>query len=70
MEEGTSGHRLLLDRQDPDHRDGRTLGGLNWGRGSVSVGLTILIVGLVGYLSVTRLDVDDEAELRRVGIRA
>jgi uncharacterized membrane-anchored protein len=48
----------------------RTLGGLNWGRGSVSVGLTLLIVGLVGYLSVTRLDVDDEAELRRVGIRA
>jgi uncharacterized membrane-anchored protein len=48
----------------------RTLGGLNWGRGSVSVGLTLLIVGLVGYLSVTRLDVDDEVELRRVGIRA
>jgi hypothetical protein len=40
------------------------LGGLNWGRGTVSVSLTILIVGFVAYLSVTRLDVSREPALR------
>jgi len=34
-----------------------TLGGLDWGRGDVSIGLTIPIVVLVAVLSVTRLDV-------------
>jgi uncharacterized membrane-anchored protein len=39
------------------------LGGLDWGRGNVSLGLTIPIVMLVGYLVRTRLDVqaDDAA---------
>jgi uncharacterized membrane-anchored protein len=35
------------------------VGGLGWGDGRVSFGLTILIVGLVAYLSVSRADVDD-----------
>jgi len=43
------------------------LGGLNWGRGTGSVSLTVLIVVLVGYLSVTRLDVEEERERQPVG---
>jgi len=35
------------------------LGGLNWGRGTVSVGLTILIVILVGYVTLSHVDVED-----------
>jgi uncharacterized membrane-anchored protein len=42
------------------------LSGLNWGRGTVSVSLTVLIVGLVGYLSVTRVDVEEERERQPV----
>jgi uncharacterized membrane-anchored protein len=34
-----------------------SLGGLAWGDGRVSTALTILIVGFVGYLTVTRRDV-------------
>lgn len=34
----------------------RSIGGLDFGRGTVSVTLTLLIVGFVGYVSVTRLD--------------
>ncbi|HXQ58488.1 MAG TPA: hypothetical protein VN799_00270 [Acidimicrobiales bacterium] len=37
------------------------LGGLNMGRATVSAILTVLIVALVGYLTVTRLDVADAA---------
>jgi uncharacterized membrane-anchored protein len=33
------------------------LGGLDWGRGDVSIGLTIPIVALVGYLAWSRVDV-------------
>ena len=33
------------------------LGGLNWGRGTVSVLLTILIVGFVASLSGSRVDI-------------
>jgi uncharacterized membrane-anchored protein len=40
----------------------RNLGGLNLGRGTVSVSLTILIVGFVGYLAVTRVDVESEKD--------
>jgi uncharacterized membrane-anchored protein len=36
------------------------LGGLNWGRGTVSVGLTVVIVALVAYISVTRVDIKQE----------
>jgi uncharacterized membrane-anchored protein len=36
----------------------KNLGGLNYGRGTVSIALTIAIVLLVGYLSVTRIDVE------------
>ena len=38
----------------------RALGGLNWGRGTVAVTLTVVIVGFVGYLSVTRIDIDEK----------
>jgi uncharacterized membrane-anchored protein len=37
-----------------------TLGGLAWGRGDVSIGLTVPIVLLVAFLAVTRLDVQAE----------
>ena len=39
----------------------RSLGGLDLGRGTVSVGLAVAIVALVAYLSVTRADVEPEA---------
>ncbi len=35
------------------------VGGLGWGDGRVSFGLTILIVGVVAYLTVSRRDIDD-----------
>jgi uncharacterized membrane-anchored protein len=38
------------------------LGGLNWGRGTVSVCLTIIIVAFVAYLSVSRVDVGETTE--------
>jgi len=38
----------------------RALGGLDWGRGDVSIGLTVPIVILVAVLAVTRLDVQAE----------
>jgi uncharacterized membrane-anchored protein len=38
----------------------RSVGGLNLGDGPVSFVLAILIIGCVGYLTVTRLDVKDE----------
>lgn len=41
-----------------------SLGGLDLGRGNVSIGLTMLIVGFVGYLSATRLDVNDSPDPR------
>jgi uncharacterized membrane-anchored protein len=43
------------------------LGGLNWGRGTVSVSLTVLIVVLVGHLSVTRLDVEGGRQRQTAG---
>jgi hypothetical protein len=39
------------------------LGGLNFGRGTVSVGLTLVIVCLVAYLSLTKVDVEREDAL-------
>jgi uncharacterized membrane-anchored protein len=42
----------------------RGLSGLNWGRGTVSVGLTLLILALVGYISVTRVDVERDVAAR------
>jgi uncharacterized membrane-anchored protein len=38
----------------------RSAGGLGWGDGHVSIGLTILILGFVGYLAVSRRDVRGE----------
>jgi uncharacterized membrane-anchored protein len=35
----------------------KSMGGLGWGSGTVAVVLTLAIIGLVGYLAVTRLDV-------------
>ncbi len=37
-------------------------GGLGLGTGSVSLGLTILIIGFVGYLTITRKDVKGEQQ--------
>ncbi len=37
-------------------------GGLNWGSGTVSIGMTIIIAGVVGYLAVTRKDVSSDNE--------
>ena len=42
----------------------RSLGGLGLGRGPVALGLTIVIVGFVGYLSVTHKDVEDHVVSR------
>jgi len=39
----------------------KSRGGLGLGYGTVSLGLTVLIVGFVAYLSVTRKDVRDES---------
>lgn len=36
----------------------QALGGLNYGRGTVAVGLTIAIIVWVAYLSITRVDVE------------
>jgi uncharacterized membrane-anchored protein len=36
----------------------QSLGGLNYGRGTVAVGLTIAIVCWVAYLWITRVDVE------------
>jgi uncharacterized membrane-anchored protein len=36
----------------------QSLGGLNYGRGTVAVGLTVAIVAWVGYLWVTKVDVE------------
>ena len=40
----------------------RQFGGLDAGHGEVALVLTIIIIGLVAYLSVTRLDVEEAAE--------
>jgi uncharacterized membrane-anchored protein len=40
----------------------RSLGGLDYGRGTVAIALTILIVVFVAYLSITRSDVEREDE--------
>ncbi len=45
----------------------KSLGGLALGDGRVSLVLAIVIVGLVGYLSVTRLDVQDDEPGEAVG---
>ena len=37
--------------------------GLGWGTGPVSLALTFLIIGLVGYLTVTRVDVKNDSVL-------
>lgn len=38
----------------------RSLGGLGWGREKVAAGLAVIIVVLVGYLSVSRVDVQHD----------
>jgi hypothetical protein len=38
----------------------QSLGGLNYGRGTVAVGLTVAIVCWVAYLWVTKVDVERE----------
>ena len=47
----------------------RARGGLDLGTGTVSLALTVVIVGLVGYLAVTRKDVNDtEIATESVGV--
>ncbi len=46
------------------------LGGLGWGDGKVALVLTFLIVGFVAYLSVSRVDVGDERQVRLPGVEA
>jgi uncharacterized membrane-anchored protein len=36
----------------------KSLGGLNFGRGTVAIALTVVIIFWVGYVSVTKIDVD------------
>ena len=43
----------------------RSLHGLGWGNGPVALGFTIVIVGFVGYLAVSRKDASDEDAVRR-----
>jgi uncharacterized membrane-anchored protein len=46
----------------------QSLGGLGWGRGTVAVIFTIPIVALVGYLTVSRVDLpEDQRELGGAG---
>ena len=40
------------------------VGGLGWGNGKVSLGLTVLIIGFVAYLAITRIDVARRPRLR------
>ena len=40
----------------------QSLGGLNYGRGTVAVGLTVAIVVWVAYLTVSKIDVEREEE--------
>ena len=42
-----------------------SLGGLDWGRGTVAIIFTIPIVAMVAYLTVSRVDVP--ADQREVG---
>jgi uncharacterized membrane-anchored protein len=44
------------------------LGGRDWGRGTVSLSLSVVIALLVGYLSVSRIDVDEERGRQPVGV--
>lgn len=48
----------------------KSLSGLNWGRGTVAAGLTLLIVALVAYVWVTRVDVPSEDDRGSVRITA
>ena len=36
-----------------------SFGGLGWGDGTVTLGLSVLIVGFVWFLAATRIDVED-----------
>jgi uncharacterized membrane-anchored protein len=48
----------------------QSLGGLNFGRGTVAISLTIAIIIWVGYLSVSKVDVErDDAFRRRSALR-
>ena len=44
----------------------QSFGGLGWGDGRVSVGLALLIIAFVAYLSATHVDVEDEHPSVRV----
>ena len=44
------------------------LGGRDWGRGTVSLSLSVVIALLVAYLSVSRIDVDEERGRQPVGV--
>lgn len=44
----------------------QSLGGLNFGRGTVAIALTIVIIFWVAYLSVAKIDVDSSSTRRRL----
>ncbi len=46
-----------------------SVGGLGYGRGWVSLVLTLCIIGIVGYLSVTRKDVQRKPEAQKLSAR-
>jgi len=47
----------------------QSLGGLDYGRGTVAIGLTLAIVCLVAYLAVTKVDVErDDERLTATGL--
>jgi uncharacterized membrane-anchored protein len=43
----------------------KSLGGLNFGRGTVAIALTLAIAGWVAFLTVTRVDVEDSRAVAR-----
>jgi uncharacterized membrane-anchored protein len=49
----------------------KSLGGVNFGRGTVSIGLTLVIIGWVGYLWISKVDVESgDSHLVRPGLTA
>lgn len=47
----------------------KALGGLNFGRGTVAIALTLVIIVWVAYLAVTRLDVEGAGQRREESLR-
>ena len=48
----------------------QSLGGLNWGRGTVAVSLTLVIIAWVAYLTISKVDVERAPALAEARARA